>query len=72
MSVWLVIQAMSDDDDIIAGPQKMSLKCPVSVILPSWTHVTHFNSSPLSEFQLLVGRPNVFIPNVLMPLHGLP
>jgi len=25
-----MLQAMTDDDDIIAGPQKMSLKCPVS------------------------------------------
>ena len=23
---------MTEDDDIIAGPQKMSLKCPVSFI----------------------------------------
>lgn len=27
--LYPVIQAMSEDDDIIAGPQKMSLKCPV-------------------------------------------
>lgn len=26
----LVRQIMSEDDDIIAGPQKMSLRCPVS------------------------------------------
>ena len=25
-----VVQALTEDDDIIAGPQKMSLKCPVS------------------------------------------
>ena len=25
----LVLESMNDDDDIQAGPQKMSLKCPV-------------------------------------------
>lgn len=28
-----VKQAVSDDDDIVAGPQKMSLKCPVRLPL---------------------------------------
>ncbi|KAF8168157.1 PINIT domain-containing protein [Crassisporium funariophilum] len=27
-----MIQAMSDDDDIIAGPQKMSLRCPLTFV----------------------------------------
>lgn len=27
---FLVNAATSEDDDIVAGPQKMSLKCPVS------------------------------------------
>jgi E3 SUMO-protein ligase PIAS1 len=28
-TVFVVIESLSEDDDIIAGPQKMSLKCPV-------------------------------------------
>jgi hypothetical protein len=27
----LVIESMTEDDDIVAGPQKMSLKCPVRI-----------------------------------------
>ncbi|KAF8807349.1 hypothetical protein BYT27DRAFT_7164840 [Phlegmacium glaucopus] len=27
-----MVQAMTDDDDIIAGPQKMSLKCPLTFV----------------------------------------
>lgn len=30
---WPVIESMSLDDDIVAGPSKMSLKCPVSIII---------------------------------------
>lgn len=26
---FTVVTSVSDDDDIVAGPQKMSLKCPV-------------------------------------------
>lgn len=33
----LVKASISDDDDIIAGPQKMSLKCPVSAMFYSRT-----------------------------------
>ena len=28
-NVRQVLQSVPDDDDIVAGPQKMSLKCPV-------------------------------------------
>jgi E3 SUMO-protein ligase PIAS1 len=28
----LVVESLSEDDDIVAGPQKMSLKCPVRAI----------------------------------------
>jgi E3 SUMO-protein ligase PIAS1 len=27
----LVVASLSDDDDIVAGPQKLSLKCPVCI-----------------------------------------
>jgi len=27
----IVVESLSEDDDIVAGPQKMSLKCPVRV-----------------------------------------
>jgi E3 SUMO-protein ligase PIAS1 len=34
----LVVESLSEDDDIVAGPQKMSLKCPVRAIFKGNPH----------------------------------
>ena len=31
--VYLVVQSAAEDDDIVAGSQKMSLKCPVRYLI---------------------------------------
>ncbi len=50
---------MSDDDDIIIGPQKMSLKCPVSDAIPVYNSPHTFfpadfyeGANPLPVFQM--------------------
>ena len=68
-----VRQIMNEDDDIIAGPQKMSLRCPVcrssiSVSISNLTFLSLLSCVSLPR----VGRRNAYIRNVLMLNHGLP
>lgn len=68
-----VIQAMTEDDEIVAGPQTMSLKCPVSTA----TRVTEFfltvryHSLLSSEYLRLVDPQNACIRNVLTLRRGI-
>jgi hypothetical protein len=46
----LVVTPRTDDDDIVAGPQKMSLKCPVSKSQYRQLAISYY-SLPLAELR---------------------